>query len=215
VPDAANLPGTTGELLVRPALELARLVRSGEVGTQELVEATLRRLEAREGRINAFCFVDADRALTEAERISPGDPRPFAGIPIAIKDGTPQERLRMRIGSALFEDYVADHDGASIKRLKEAGFILVGRTTMPEFGIVPTTEPRLTGPTCNPCNLSRTPADPLAALLRRSLRASFLWLMAATVAVRCASPPPAAVSSGSKPRVAASRLAPSAATTRS
>jgi amidase len=63
----------------------------------------------------------------------------------------------MRIGSALFKDYVADHDGASIKRLKEAGFIPVGRTTMPEFGILPTTEPRLTGPTRNPWDLSRTP----------------------------------------------------------
>jgi amidase len=153
----SDLPGRTGELLARPALELARLVRSGEVGAQEHVEAALRRLEEREGHINAFCFVDADRALAEAQRISPGDPRPFAGVPIAIKDGTPQKGLPMRIGSALFDDYVADHDSASIKRLKEAGFVPVGRTTMPEFGILPTTEPRLTGPTRNPWDLSRTP----------------------------------------------------------
>jgi amidase len=157
VPDAADPPGTTGQLLVRPARDLAELVRSGEVGARELVEAALRRLEEREGRINAFCFVDADRALAEAERISPGDPRPFAGVPIAIKDGTPQEGLPMRIGSALFKDYVADHDSASIRRLEEAGFVFVGRTTMPEFGILPTTEPRLTGPTRNPWDTSRTP----------------------------------------------------------
>jgi amidase len=157
VPGAANLPGTTGELLVRPALELAELVRSGEVGARELVDAALRRLEERESRINAFCFVDADRALAEAERISPGDPRPFTGVPIAIKDSAPQEGLPMRIGSALFKDHVADHDGASVRRLKEAGFVSVGRTTMPEFGILPTTEPRLTGPTRNPWDLSRTP----------------------------------------------------------
>ncbi len=157
MPDAADLPGTTGELLVRPALELAELVRSGEVGARELVEAALRRLEEREGQINAFCFVDADRTLTAAEMISPGDPRPFAGVPIAIKDGTPQEGLPMRIGSALFKDHVADHDSASVRRLKEAGFVSVGRTTMPEFGILPTTEPRLTGPTRNPWDLARTP----------------------------------------------------------
>jgi amidase len=157
VSDAADLPETTDELLVRSALELAGLVRSGEVSARELVETSLRRLEERESRINAFCFVDAERALAEAKRITPGDPRPFAGVPIAVKDSTPQEGLPMRIGSALFKDHVADHDGASIRRLKEAGFIPVGRTTMPEFGILPTTEPRLTGPTHNPWDLSRTP----------------------------------------------------------
>jgi amidase len=83
--------GSFGDsLLVRPALELAELLRSGEVDARELVEGALRRLEACEGRINAFCFVDAERALAEAEGISPGNPRPFAGVPIAIKDGTSQ-----------------------------------------------------------------------------------------------------------------------------
>jgi amidase len=157
MPNAADLPGTTADLLVRPALELAGLVRSGEVGARELVEGALQRLEEREDRINAFCFADAERALAEAERVSPGDPRPFAGVPIAIKDGTPQRGLPMRLGSALFEGYVADHDPASVRRLKEAGFVPIGRTTMPEFGILPTTEPRLTGPTRNPWDLSRTP----------------------------------------------------------
>lgn len=157
MPDATNLPGTIGELLVRPALELAELVRSGQVCARELVEGTLQRLEECEGRINAFCFVDADRALAEAERISPGDARPFAGVPIAIKDGSPQAGLPMRIGSALFKDHVADHDNACVRRLKQSGFLSVGRTTMPEFGILPTTEPHLTGPTRNPWNLSRTP----------------------------------------------------------
>jgi amidase len=144
-------------LLVRPVLELAELLRSGEVGTRELIEAALRRLEECEGRINAFCFVDADRALAEAGGISPGDPRPFAGLPIAIKDSAPQEGLPMCMGSALFGDYIADHDSTSVRRLREAGFVPLGRTTMPEFGILPTTEPRLTGPTRNPWDLSRTP----------------------------------------------------------
>lgn len=157
MPGSADLPGTTGELLVRPALELAGLVRSGEVGARELVEVALRRLEEREEHINAFCFVDAERALAEAAKVSPGDPRPFAGVPIAIKDGTPQQGLPMRIGSALFEGHVAEHDAASVRRLKGAGFVPIGRTTMPEFGILPTTEPRLTGPTRNPWDLSRTP----------------------------------------------------------
>lgn len=124
---------------------------------RELVEGALRRLEEQEGRINAFCFVDAERALAEAEEILPDDPRPFAGVPIAIKDSAPQEGLPLRQGSALFKDHVASHDGGTVRRLKEAGFVTIGRTTMPEFGILPTTEPRLTGPTRNPWDTSRTP----------------------------------------------------------
>lgn len=157
MPDAVNGPGANGDPLVRPVLELAEMLRSGEVHARELVEGALVRLEKRESHINAFCFVDAERALAEAETISPDDPRPFAGVPIAIKDGTPQQGLPMRIGSALFEEHLPDHDSASVRRLKEAGFISIGRTTMPEFGILPTTEPRLTGPTRNPWDTSRTP----------------------------------------------------------
>jgi amidase len=146
-----------GDLLVRPALELAGLLRSGRVHARELVGAALVRLEEQEGRINAFSFIDAERALAAAEKISPRDPRPFAGVPIAIKDGTPEWGKPMRIGSALYRDHVPDHEGASVRRLKEAGFVPVGRTTMPEFGILPTTEPRLGGPTRNPWNTSLTP----------------------------------------------------------
>ncbi|MGH3145247.1 MAG: amidase [Rubrobacter sp.] len=150
-------PAMIGDLLVRPALELAELLRTGQVHARELVEAAFVRLEEREGRINAFCFVDAERTLAEAGEISPDDPRPFAGVPIAIKDGTPQEGLPMRIGSTLFYDHIADHDSSSVRRLREAGFVSIGRTTTPEFGILPTTEPRLTGPTRNPWDASLTP----------------------------------------------------------
>ncbi len=147
----------TENLLSRPALELSDLLRSGQIHALELVEGALGRLEVLEPRINAFCFVDAERVLDEAGAVSPRDPRPFAGVPIAIKDGTPQKDNPMRIGSAMFEGHVADHDAACVRRLKEAGFVPIGRTTMPEFGILPTTEPRLTGPTRNPWDTTRTP----------------------------------------------------------
>lgn len=147
----------TQDLLLRPALELAGLLRSGQIHAVELVEGALGRLEEVGPRINAFSFVDAERALAEAGAISSRDPRRFAGVPIAIKDGTPQKGVPMRIGSSMFEGHVADHDAACVRRLKEAGFIPVGRTTMPEFGILPTTEPRLTGPTRNPWDTNRTP----------------------------------------------------------
>jgi amidase len=180
-----------GDLLVRPALELAGLLRSGRVHARELVEAALVRLEEQEDRINAFSFIDAERALAAAETISPDDPRPFTGLPITIEDGTPERGKPMRIGSTLFKNHIPDHKSVSVRRLEEAGFVPVGRTTMPEFGILPTTEPRLGGPTSNPWDTSLTPGGPRAGRPPRSPPASSPWLTAATGEARCASPPPA------------------------
>src|SRR5207249_868979 len=76
------------DLLFRPATELADLVRLGEVTSRELVEAALARIEALDGDLNAFTLVDSDGALAAADAIGPRDERPFAGVPIAIKDLT-------------------------------------------------------------------------------------------------------------------------------
>src|SRR5215469_7522112 len=72
-------------LLTRPAVELAAMIRRGEVRSRELVEASLRQIEGRRD-LNAFTLVTADEALAVADSIQPGDPRPFAGVPIAIKE---------------------------------------------------------------------------------------------------------------------------------
>jgi amidase len=145
------------ELLRRPAFELAELVRARELSAPELVEASLRRIDALEPRINAFTHVAHEHALAVAAAIAPGDPRPFAGVPIAIKDNRPVTGMPITMGSDLFGDRVADHDAHLVRRLKEAGFVIVGKTQMPEMGILPTTEPRRFGPTHNPWDLERTP----------------------------------------------------------
>ena len=74
------------DLLFRSASAQAALVRSGEVSARDLVEASLARIEALDGRVNAFTLVDAEGALAAADAIAPGDQRPFAGVPIGIKD---------------------------------------------------------------------------------------------------------------------------------
>jgi amidase len=145
------------DLLVRPALELATLVRAGEVSAIELVDAALRRMEHADAALHAFVSVQAELALERARTVSVGDERPFAGVPLALKDSAAQRGLPCPIGSALFRDHCPSHDDAAVRRLQDAGFIVIGRTAMPEFGILPTTEPRLTGPTRNPHDLSRTP----------------------------------------------------------
>ena len=146
------------DLLYRPATELAGLVRAGEVSSRELVEASLARIDEVDGRVNAFTLVDADGALAAADAIGSGDERPFAGVPIAIKDLTaPVAGLVMSQGSELFGDYTPDYDAYVVRRFREAGFVIVGKTSSPELGIIPVTEPRRFGPTRNPWNLDRTP----------------------------------------------------------
>lgn len=144
-------------LLTRPAVELAALIRTGDVSARELVEASLRRIDELEPKVNAFTHVAHESALAQAEKIDARDPRPFAGVPIAIKDNRPVAGMPLTMCSDLFGDFVADHDAFLVRRLREAGFVIVGKTALPEMGILPTTESRRFGPTRNPWDLERTP----------------------------------------------------------
>ncbi|HEU0027102.1 MAG TPA: amidase [Ktedonobacterales bacterium] len=139
------------ELLTRSARDLAALVRSGEIRSRDLVEAALAQIEANRD-LNAFTFVDAEAALAAADTIQPGDSRPFAGVPIAIKELNAVAGQPFTMASDIFGDYRAPQDSYTARRLRDAGFVLIGRTSSPEFGIVPTTEPRRFGPTRNPWN---------------------------------------------------------------
>jgi amidase len=144
-------------LMFRPATELARMVHSGEISAAELVQTSLERIEELNPSLNAFVQVDAERAMATAEKIGPGDERPFAGVPVAIKNNRPVQGLRLTYGCSLMSDYVCDYDHNVTRRLKDAGFVIVGTTTLPEYGILPTSEARLFGPTRNPWDLERTP----------------------------------------------------------
>jgi amidase len=145
------------ELLFRSATDLAALVRAGELSARELVETSLRRIDELQPTINAFTHVAHESALTAADAIGPGDPRPYAGVPIAIKDNRPVAGMPLTSGSELFGEFVPDHDAFLVRRLRDAGFVIVGKTSMPEMGILPTTEPRRFGPTRNPWDTGRTP----------------------------------------------------------
>jgi len=144
-------------LMFRPASELAGMVRSGELSARELVQSSLDRIEELNPTLNAFVQVDGERALATADEIGSNDPRPFAGVPIAIKNNRPVKGLRLTYGCSLMADYIADYDHNVTRRLREAGFVIVGTTTLPEYGILPTSEARLFGPTRNPWDLQRTP----------------------------------------------------------
>ena len=143
------------ELLSRSVGDLALLLRDGEVRAEELTEAALRRIEALNGSINAFVDVDGDRAMAEARALSPD--APVGGVPVGIKANVPVAGRPMHMASRFMADVRPDEDAYVVRRLRQAGFVVLGLTNLPEFGILPTTEPRFTGPTRNPWDPSRTP----------------------------------------------------------
>ncbi len=145
------------ELLFESPAALAARIRAGELTARELVEASLRRIDELQPTINAFTHVAHDSALAAADEVSAGDPRPFAGVPIAIKDNRPVAGMPITMCSDLWRDLTPGHDAFLVRRLREAGFVIVGKTTLPEMGILPTTESRRFGATRNPWDLDRTP----------------------------------------------------------
>ena len=135
-------------------LGLADLIRNKEVTAKELAELVLAGVQKINPQINAVIEVYDERVEKADELLLPETP--FCGVPFFLKDlgateaGKPQE-----MGSRLAKGYVADTDAYLTIRFKEAGAIILGRTTTPERGLAATTESILTGATRNPWDLSR------------------------------------------------------------
>jgi amidase len=145
------------EIRWRPATEQAELVRSGECSSRELVEESLRAIAELNDELNAFVTTVAERALAEADAVQPGDDRPLAGVPIAVKDLIAlTEGIRTTNGMEAMGDWVPSIDSATVRKLRAAGAIVVGKTNTPELGILPVTEPDRFGPSRNPWDTSRT-----------------------------------------------------------
>lgn len=139
----------------------AEAVAAGRITAAELLEATLARIEALDPALNAFSVVLADAARAEAARRdtaqSEGEPLgPLHGVPVAIKEENAVAGAVTTFGGAANRTPVAE-DGHVTRRLREAGAVVVGKTTMPEFGIYPFTESARYGLTCNPWQPDRTP----------------------------------------------------------
>ncbi len=145
------------DLMFRPVSELAALVRDGTVSARELVQASVDRIDALNPELNAFVDVFAQDALAEADAIVPDDGRPFAGVPIAIKNNRSIAGRRLTFAAELMGDFIAPADHNVTARLKDAGFVIVGSTTLPEYGILPVCETARFGATRNPWDPARTP----------------------------------------------------------
>ncbi|NIO41583.1 MAG: amidase [Burkholderiales bacterium] len=136
-------------------LGLAELVRNKDVKPIELVEEAVRGIEQLNPQINAVIHRMYDLARQTADGHLPDGP--FRGVPFLLKDLTmAYAGVPLRSGSRFHEHYVPDYDSELVKRYKDAGVIVLGKTNTPEYGLVPFTEPELFGPTNNPWDLTRT-----------------------------------------------------------
>ena len=138
------------------------MIRRREVSPVEVTQLFLDRIDKHDAELNAFVTVVGDAALIEArhaeQKVSMGeDLPPFLGVPIGIKDLTETAGIKTTFSSQAFADYVPDTDAHVVRRLKDAGFIVFGKTNASEFGTFPVTESDLNGPCRNPWDSSRTP----------------------------------------------------------
>ncbi|MFN8373770.1 MAG: amidase [Anaerolineae bacterium] len=138
------------------ALGLAELVRKEEITPAELVEEAIQRIEQHNPQLNAVVYKMYDLARKAASEPLPQGT--FTGVPFLLKDlmaafaGVP-----MTASSRSMKNYIPSYDTELVKRFKQAGVLVLGKTNTPEFGIPPYTEPELHGATHNPWDVSRTP----------------------------------------------------------
>jgi aspartyl-tRNA(Asn)/glutamyl-tRNA(Gln) amidotransferase subunit A len=149
------------DLCFTPATRLASLIRSKAVSPVELMRAVLDRIEAVNPALNAFCTLTAEAALEAAREAEQAVMRgaalgPLHGLPVSIKDLALTRGVRSMFGSHIFAQRVPDTDAPYVRRLREAGGLLVGKTTTPEFGWKALGDSPLTGVTRNPWNPAMT-----------------------------------------------------------
>jgi len=148
------------EVCYLPALELRERYRRRELSPVEVTEAVLGRIERFNSQLTAFITVTTDRAREDArvaERAyADGDAGPLAGIPTSIKDLVATKGIRTTRGSLLYTDNVPDTDPVFVRRLYEAGIVMLGKTNTPEGGWKGDSGNRIVGPTHNPWRHGRT-----------------------------------------------------------
>ncbi len=149
-------------LLLRPATELARLLRSRELSARELLEASITRRDELDPVLNAIVVRDDERARQRAAELDEtvvrtGPVGPLHGLPTAHKDLLDAEGLVTSFGSRIFADNVARKDSVLAARVRAAGAIRVGKTNVAELGAGSQTHNPLFGVTRNPYDPRRTP----------------------------------------------------------
>ena len=160
--ESINVQAHTHAIGSLSATELASLIRQRQLSPVEVVNDYLQRIQELNPALNAFVCVNEEQALAEARRaelaiMRAEEAKPLLGVPITIKSCIDVKGMACEAGSSLRYGYVASEDATVVSRLKQAGAIVIGNTTVPEMLLAYHTENNLHGRASNPWALDRTP----------------------------------------------------------
>ncbi|MBG0743343.1 MAG: amidase [Cylindrospermopsis raciborskii KL1] len=152
------------DLAFTPALELARLIRRGEVSPLELTELYLDRISRFNPQLGSYFTVMAESAIADSRykteilaNTKETELPPFFGVPISIKDLNAVAGVTCTFGNPALINNIPNYDDGVVTKIKQAGFVILGKTATSELGSYPYTEPAGFPPARNPWNLEYTP----------------------------------------------------------
>ena len=150
------------DMLQLSALELSQKIRSGEISVRESVSGYREQMQKMEPQVHAFLSVDDDKLEKRIQEVEEGIKSgryqgPLAGVPIAVKDNICTKGQKTTCASRILENFIPTFDAEAVKRLEEAGMIVLGKTNMDEFAMGSTTETSAYGATKNPWNTEHVP----------------------------------------------------------
>ena len=133
------------ELLRMTALELGSIIRDGKVGVKEAVQCCQKQIQKREPQIGAFLLTDKEKTERRVKEVEEGIRQgrytgPLAGVPVAVKDNICTRGMKTTCASRMLENFVPQYDAEAVRRLEDAGMIIVGKTNMDEFAMGSTSE---------------------------------------------------------------------------
>ena len=133
-------------------------IRAKDISAERLVRDALARIESEDGRVNAFLSTDAAHALARAARVDAGEVAgPLAGVPVAVKDNLCVSRGTTTAGSRMLQGWRSPYDATAVRKLEDAGAIILGKTNLDEFAMGSSTENSAYGYTRNPWDVKRVP----------------------------------------------------------
>ncbi|MBR5468268.1 MAG: Asp-tRNA(Asn)/Glu-tRNA(Gln) amidotransferase subunit GatA [Firmicutes bacterium] len=144
------------------ALELGRMIKNKEVGVVEVTKNALENIEKRDAVYNAFVTVCFEEALKQAEKVQKGIDdgtftSPLAGVPMAVKDNMCTKGILTTAASKMLTGFKPTYTATAVKKLENAGAVMLGKLNMDEFAMGSTTETSYNGATLNPWGENRVP----------------------------------------------------------
>ncbi|SCW58697.1 aspartyl/glutamyl-tRNA(Asn/Gln) amidotransferase subunit A [Ruminococcaceae bacterium YRB3002] len=152
---------TKEEILRTGALELGRLIKEGKVTSEEATTAYIEAIKAEDTKFNSYitiCDDAVDKAREADKKIVSGElTGPLAGVPVAVKDNICTKDLLTSCGSKMLSNFIPPYDATVVRKIREEGMVIIGKTNMDEFAMGSTTETSYYGPTVNPHGTGRVP----------------------------------------------------------